>query len=618
MSKTVDVLIVGGGPTGLITAYNLLKAGISVHLVERNSNSVQALYGRAFLIWPRSLELLDQLGIYDEMSDIGFILRGGPNYRNGKKLEGTGLTIITEQAILGNTFFAHLLGLRQKYLEDILRSLIRKLDASALSASTNFVDYYHANNDDGAQHPITVRLNKHGSTEYIKCKHLIGADGARSTVRNKANINFSVISSGQIWVRLDGVVKTDVPDAREYTTFLESPTHGTVLWAPIDHGRTRIGYVLPAALSEAYDKGKEITAEIAMEEAKKALAPFYLEFETLDWYTVYSINQGVAETYLKNGAILAGDACHTHSSGMAQGMNAGIHDAINLSWKLGGYLQGWYTRDVFLTYDSERRAFAQQLIDLDIETASLMSGVIPPHLKDKVPEDFDTKEALNECFKRSAGFTVGLAINYSANILNRGFSDTLATKCQAGHRLMDAMLEPPGARAPRRLYDLMPNTGQFYIIVCVGARDSIPKRSLRILDMYLSGPQSFTRRLHSAAFAFLTIISGHVNQAWELLGVEPWGHVYYDPQGAAYNTWGIDLAKGAILAVRPDGILGHVVSVDAPEQLGAYFDGIVLPRKADSAADIDGTEVIRNGSANLPVGEISVQNEPERMVLAKL
>ncbi|KZS95131.1 thioredoxin-like protein [Sistotremastrum niveocremeum HHB9708] len=540
--------------------------------------------------------------------------RGGSNYRNGQRLEGTGWAF-TRKAIEGNTFFSHSLGIRQKYIEEIFRRFIRKLDPSAFSPSTTFIDYTRDDRD--TSYPITAFISNNGSKYSIKCKHLIGADGARSAVRNKANIGFSSVSSGQRWVRMDAVIKSDMPEGRRNGVLIESPTHGSILWVMIDHGRTRLGYALPPALSEAYDKGKEITPEIAMDEAKKAVAPFYLESETLDWYTVYSVYQGIADSYMKNGVILAGDACHTHSSGSAQGMNAGVHDAVNLSWKLGGYLRGWYTKDTFLSYESERRSSAQQLIEVDIELASLFGGVIPPHFKD-LPENFDTREALNDCFKRNAGFTTGLTISYSSNILNQSFEPSLASKAEAGHRLMDVMLEPPGGRAPRRLYELMPNNGQFYIIVCAGARDSIPKRSLRVLVTYLSSPQSFTRRLHSAAFAFLTIISGHVNQAWELLGVEPWGHVYYDPQGAAYNTWGIDLAKGAILAVRPDGILGHVVSLDAPEQLGAYFDGIVLPRKAESAADIDGTEIIRNGSGNLPVGEISVQNEPERMVLAKL
>ncbi|KZS95130.1 FAD/NAD(P)-binding domain-containing protein [Sistotremastrum niveocremeum HHB9708] len=613
MNKTVDVLVVGGGPTGLLTAYNLLKLGVSVHLVERYEKSTQAIYGRACILWPRTLELLDQLGVYEDLSDIGFVLRGADTYRDGKRLEGRGWSFVGN-ASRGKTFFTHHIGVRQKYSEDVFRRFIRGIDPTALSAPDVFVDYVQ--DETNAEYPITANIQKNGTAYSVKCKYLIGADGARSAVRQQAQIDFPGSISPQRWIRLDAVVKTDMPNPRSRGVAIESPTHGNILWTLVDHGRTRLGYALPPKLSEEYDNGTlEITAEVAMEEARKAVAPFTLEFEELDWYTVYSISQRVADVYIKGNVVLTGDACHTHSSGTAQGMNTGVHDAINLSWKLGGYLLGIYTKEVFLSYESERRSSAQHLIQTDKETASLMSGVMPAHLKDQYPEDVDIREVLEDSFARNAAFTVGLAISYSSNVLNWPIDPSLITKTLSGHRLQDIMLEPPGARAPRRLYDLMPNTGRFYLIVCAGSRDSIPRESLRKLDEYLSSSQSFTHRLNSKAFAFLTIISGHANQAWELMGVEPFGHVYYDPKGVGYDTWGIDPTEGAVLAVRPDGILGLATPLDDAERLGDYFEGIVLPSAAVSGAKLnDNVGIIQDRQTNAGKGEISLENEAERIV----
>ncbi len=64
------------------------------------------------------------------------------------------------------------------------------------------------------------------------------------------------------------------------------PTHGVVLWCPIDNGRTRIGYVFGEALREKYGEDG-LTKEVAMQEAKIAMKPFELEFEEVDWFTLY-------------------------------------------------------------------------------------------------------------------------------------------------------------------------------------------------------------------------------------------------------------------------------------------------------------------------------------------
>ena len=67
---------------------------------------------------------------------------------------------------------------------------------------------------------------------------------------------------------------------------VQSPTHGLVLWCPIDQGKIRIGYVFSKELIEKYGEDG-VNGEVAMAEAKKAVAPFSLEFEKLDWFTLY-------------------------------------------------------------------------------------------------------------------------------------------------------------------------------------------------------------------------------------------------------------------------------------------------------------------------------------------
>ena len=216
----------------------------------------------------------------------------------------------------------------------------------------------------GEEGGVEAEVEVEGGVRKVRCKYLIGADGGRSTVREIAGIQFAREKTSRYFIRIDGVVRTDMPEARKGLCGVESKSHGSVLWACLDHRRTRVGFAFPKKLWE--EKGASLTQEDVVEEAKKALEPFTLEFETVDWWTAYSVGQGLASNYRANERILiAGDAAHTHSSAAAQGMNTGLHDAVNLSWKLAGVIKGWFKDSVLESYTIERRFHAQKIIEQD-------------------------------------------------------------------------------------------------------------------------------------------------------------------------------------------------------------------------------------------------------------
>lgn len=96
------------------------------------------------------------------------------------------------------------------------------------------------------------------------------------------------------------------------------------------------------------------------------------------------IGQRIASTFYEPSkhVLLVGDACHTHSSGSAQGLNTGTHDAVNLGWKLAMTIKGLSNDDILLrSYDEERRASVQQVIDNDVIIATLISGNYPEKFK---------------------------------------------------------------------------------------------------------------------------------------------------------------------------------------------------------------------------------------------
>jgi phenol 2-monooxygenase (NADPH) len=85
---------------------------------------------------------------------------------------------------------------------------------------------------------------------------------------------------------MDARVKTNMPNPRSLNS-IASRSHGQILWCPNDNGLTRIGYVFSQALLEKYGGVEGVTLEVAMEEAKEALQPFEVDFESVEWFTIY-------------------------------------------------------------------------------------------------------------------------------------------------------------------------------------------------------------------------------------------------------------------------------------------------------------------------------------------
>jgi phenol 2-monooxygenase len=129
-----DVLVSGAGPVGLLVALGLEQQGISTCLIgklceifyyhfeltpraEKRERESQKLYGRAGGLYPRTLELLEQLDVIDDLEQMGFSARANANFNNGKRVVARGWQVIFEG--LHNTFFNYMLNIRQKFSEDI-------------------------------------------------------------------------------------------------------------------------------------------------------------------------------------------------------------------------------------------------------------------------------------------------------------------------------------------------------------------------------------------------------------------------------------------------------------------------------------------------------------------
>ena len=219
-----DVLVCGGGPAGLLTAYCLSRYGIKTAVIEKHSQEKKVQYGRGVLLMPRTLELLDQLDLADAINQIGFVSRGNGMYKNGKRLEGLNTTVTT----IVDTFFDFVSLCRQRWTEQVIADAYTRMEQTSLQYGISLVELDVR--QDGAYSTLE---SQGGQRIQIRSKYVVGADGGQSTVRELAGIPFEGEKSNSRWVRVDGIVETDMPEPRLGASAVISEHHGTVLWAPL-------------------------------------------------------------------------------------------------------------------------------------------------------------------------------------------------------------------------------------------------------------------------------------------------------------------------------------------------------------------------------------------------
>lgn len=602
---------------GLIIAYQLARfsAGtLSVHVVERYPKAEQDVFGRAVTFWCRSMEMLDQIGLAQEITQQCFACRTAASFDwKGTEVHGRAWSFVED---ISDTKWDFASVLRQKYVEEILRAALARYGIT-VHAPAEFLSMEIDESIPSGAHRVTATIQDSTGAQpqplSIKARYIIGADGSRTTVRPAAHIATDGDTGEDKWVRIDGLLRTNHPKPRAYGS-IESQTHGNVLWVPIDRRCTRIGFAFSAARMAQYPGG--FSREVAVAEAKAAVQPFEIDYERVDWASIYVVGQRVARDFYAKGCVfLAGDSCHTHSSGAGQGMNTGVHDAVNLAWKLFLVLRGVAKPVLLDTYEHERRPNALKLIGYDKAISALISHRLPPSWNGD-PEA-DPNQVLAEVLKSAKGFNTGLAISFEENLLNvRAESqselgttltpvDTIPTPATAGYRGPDVVLQCPATFEATRLHAVTPNTARFHVVVFAGdvatagkdTRSSSTIHFQRFVEGLFSstyfsrsitsheiGPMAESSQTSLLPINFLTILAGQASGVYEVLDlVPPVGRVYFDRAGEAHRRYGIDVADGGagkIVVLRPDGWIGMVIGLDEGDgivgRLEDYFKGFLI------------------------------------------
>ncbi|MEE6132834.1 FAD-dependent monooxygenase [Priestia sp. GS2] len=409
-----QVLIVGAGPTGLALARSLANHGVQIRIIEKNSGPGTA--SRALVVHARILEHYQQLGFSDRLVNKGLPMTALTIREGDKDKAKLNFPDLGE----GLSPFPYILSFPQDEHEEILVDELKKvgIEVEWNTELTSFSD----NGD-----TVKATLKKDGCLEErTEFNYLCGCDGAHSTVRKGLGIEFPGGTYDQLFFVAD--VESEAGGAGMENMYMYMDDEGFISYMPVRNEKMKriIGIVPKELTNYSNMEYKDISSYIERK--------IGLKTTKVNWFSTYRVHHRVSEQFIKGRIFIAGDAGHIHSPAGGQGMNTGIGDAINLSWKLAAVIKGKADSSILETYESERIAFARILTsttDKVFQTivgrhvrGSLLRKVFMPYV---VPFLFGFSTAKKKAFK----VVSQTEINYRDSKLSNG----TAGKIVAGERL---------------------------------------------------------------------------------------------------------------------------------------------------------------------------------------
>ena len=339
-----DVIIAGGGPVGTVAGYALAQSGLKVLVVEAETRPPEDL--RASTFHPPSLEMLDALGVLDDLLPMGL---KAPVYQYRIRQTGEVLAFdLTELA--DRTPFPFRLQCEQFKLARLLEQRLERHPHAAIRFSRRIVHF--AQDADG----VTVDLETPTTMETLRCRYLIAADGANSIVRKWLGVGFDGFTYPEKFLCLSTTLPLElrfanlahvnyVADPDDWHVLLRVPTLWRVL---VSADEATDDAVLKSDANKDAVFGRLLGDDTPVETVHR---------------TIYRVHQRVATKYNHGRVVLIGDAAHLNNPLGGLGMNSGIHDAVNLADKLARIiLDGAAAQPLLDRFDRQRRTVMHNFI----------------------------------------------------------------------------------------------------------------------------------------------------------------------------------------------------------------------------------------------------------------
>ncbi|MDQ6752173.1 MAG: FAD-binding monooxygenase [Actinomycetota bacterium] len=442
LPDVVDVLIVGSGPAGMLTAAQLSQfPDITTRIVERRNGRLAI--GQADGIQARSVETFQAFGfaerIIAEAYRITEMAFWRPDTQDPTRIIRGGRAV---DDTTGISEFPHLIVNQARVLDYFADVMANSPTRMKPDYGLEFGGLEVAN---GGDYPVTVTLAhtagpNEGQERTVRAKYVVGSDGARSKVRASIGCTMAGDQANHAWGVMDVLAQTDFPDIRTKCA-IQSHTGGSILHIPREGGHLFRMYVDLGVVPED-DLGavRNTTVEEISAKANEILHPYTLDVRNVAWHSVYEVGHRLTDRFddvlpeqlgtRTPRVFITGDACHTHSAKAGQGMNVSMQDGFNIGWKLAHVLEGRSPESLLSTYSAERQVVAKNLIDFDKEWSTMMA---------KKPEEFDNPSELEDFYVRTAEFPAGFMTEYAPSMLTaESTHQALATGFPLGKRFKSA------------------------------------------------------------------------------------------------------------------------------------------------------------------------------------
>ena len=347
MSRS-QVVISGGGPVGLICAYALARRGVTVTVLDQNSELQDD--PRAATTHPATLELLDGLGVIDQVIEQGLIAE---DFEFWDRPTGEKIATFDHAVLVDDTKFPFVVQCEQFKLAKIFLAKLQDETSVTVLFNHDVTGFDHT--ADG----VTVTASTRDGEKTFEGDWLIGADGGRSVVRKSAGIGFEGFTWAERFLVLSTPFDFKAERGMSFRNYIADPDEWCNCFKVAADGPPGLWRLVFPADPEANEE-----ALLADDFVQEKMQKFFKRDSDYDIVhrNLYNVHQRVASTFRLGRILLAGDSAHVNNSIGGMGLNGGIQDAVNLTDKLAAVIIDGEDERLMDLYDKQRRTYAVEFV----------------------------------------------------------------------------------------------------------------------------------------------------------------------------------------------------------------------------------------------------------------